>query len=185
MMQGPRNRQVLTVRVRGNPAVLEAQLTPLIHHFVPGLALQQFQTLALRRDSNIAQQRMLALLSSIFGILALVLSAVGLYGLVAYSVARRTREIGIRVSVGATPYAVLGMFLREHLGLVLIGTVAGSALALSVGRLTRSLLYGVPATDMISLYIAGVVLMLVAATATLIPASRAAQVDPAETLRSE
>jgi predicted permease len=92
MLQSPRDRQVLTTRVRGNPAVFENQLTNLIHSLVPAIPVQQFKTMAVQRDSTIAQQRMLALLSSILGALALVLSAVGLYGLVSYSVTRRTRE---------------------------------------------------------------------------------------------
>jgi ABC-type antimicrobial peptide transport system permease subunit len=173
------------VRVSSDPKAFEQQLATIIHHTVPAMPLQQFQTMAVQRDANIAQQRMLALLSNIFGALALVLSAVGLYGLVSYSVVRRTREIGIRVSVGATPSAVLRLFFNEHLMLVLIGAVAGSVLALSAGRLIRSLLYGVPATDRISLCIVVVVLISVAATATLIPALRATKVDPAEALRSE
>ena len=128
---------------------------------------------------------MLALLSSVFGALALALSTVGRYGLVSYSVARRTREIGIRVSVGASPFDVLSLFFREHLALVLTGAAAGSILALSGDRFVRSLLYGMPATDVISLCVAAGMLLSVAAIATLVPASRAIHVDPAKALRSE
>ncbi len=185
MQQSARDRQVLTARVRGNPNAFEHQLTELVQHLIPALPIEQFQTMAVQRDSSIAQQRMLALLSSIFGALALVLSSVGLYGLVSYSVARRTREIGIRVSVGARPVEVLRLFLREHLALVLSGVAAGSILALGGERFVRSLLYGLPATDVPSFCLAAGVLCLVGAVATIVPASRALHVDPAEALRSE
>jgi len=185
MLQSPRDRQILTVRLRGNPDALERQLANIIRRLVPALPLQQFKTMALQRDASIAQQRMLALLSSIFAALALVLSTVGLYGLVSYSVARRTREIGIRISVGASPLDLLSLFLREHLALVFIGVIAGSTLALSADRFVRSLLYGVPTMDATSLYFAAGILLSVAAIATVVPASRVIHIDPAEALRSE
>ncbi len=185
LLQSPREWQVLTVRVRGNAEGFEHQLADLIHYIAPAMPLQQFKTMAVQRDSSIARQRMLALLSSMFGALALFLSAVGLYGLVSYSIARRTREIGIRVSVGARPAQVVWMFLREHLALVIAGAIAGSVLALAASRLVRSLLYEVPKMDLSSLYIAAALLFVVAITATLIPASRAMHVDPVEALRSE
>ncbi|HEY3454248.1 MAG TPA: ABC transporter permease [Bryobacteraceae bacterium] len=185
MLQSPRDRQVLITRLRGKPDAFERQVASLIHRLVPAMPPQQFQTMAVQHDSSIARQRMLALLSSVFGALALALSTVGLYGLVSYSVVRRTREIGIRVSVGASPFDVLSLFFREHLALVLTGAVAGSLLALSGGRFVRSLLYGVPTTDVISLYVAAGILLSVAAIATLVPALRATHVDPAEALRSE
>jgi ABC-type antimicrobial peptide transport system permease subunit len=185
MLQGPRERQVLTVHVRGNPTALERQLADLCHQFIPSMPLQQLNTMALQRDSNIAQQRMLALLSALFGALALALSAVGLYGVVSYSVARRTREIGIRVSVGARPHHVIGFFLREHLSLVAAGAIIGLILALAGDRFIRGLLYSVPATDVTSLCAAGGLLFLIALAATLIPASRATHIDPAEPLRSQ
>ena len=185
MLQGPRDRQVLTVRVRGNPDAFERQVAGLIHQLVPSMPSQTFTTLAVQRDSNIAQQRMLALLSALFGALALALSAVGLYGVVSYSVTRRRREIGIRMSVGAEPRDVVGFFVREHLMLVVAGAVIGSILALVGDRFVRGLLYGVPATDLTSMYIAAGLLFLVALAATAIPASRATRIDPAEALRSE
>ncbi len=141
--------------------------------------------MAVNRDASISQQRMLALLSNIFGALALVLSAVGLYGLVSYSVVRRTREIGVRFAVGATPFDVLSLFLREHLALVLVGSAAGSLLALGSDRFVRSLLFRVPNNDFASLYVAAGVLFFVAAAATLGPALSATHIDPAEALRSE
>lgn len=185
MLQGPRDRQVLTVRVRGNPDAFERQLAVLIHHLVPSMPSQEFKTLAVQRDSNITQQRMLALLSALFGALALGLSAVGLYGVVSYSVARRTREIGIRMSVGAKPRDVVGLFVREHLMLIVAGAVIGSILALAGARFVRGLLYGVPANDLTSMYFAIGLLFLVALAATVIPAACATHIDPAEALRSE
>ncbi|HEY6987679.1 MAG TPA: ABC transporter permease [Bryobacteraceae bacterium] len=185
MLQSPRDRQVLTTLLRGKADAFERQLAILIHHLVPAMPPLQFQTMAVQRDSSIAKQRMLALLSSVFGALALALSTVGLYGLVSYSVIRRTREIGIRVSVGASPFDVLSLFFREHLALVLAGAIVGSILALSGDQFIRSLLYGVPATDVTSLCVATGILLSVAAIAILVPASRATHVDPAEALRSE
>ena len=185
MLQSPSDRQVLTIRVLRNPDAFQRQLTKLIHNAIPAMPLQPFQTMAIQRDASIAQQRMLALLSSTFGALALTLSAVGLYGLVSYSAARRTREIGIRVSVGAKPTDILSLFLREHLTLVFGGTIIGSLLAFSLDHFVSSLLYGIPRVDLPSFFGAAAILFMIAAVATIVPATRASHVNPTEALRSE
>ena len=135
--------------------------------------------------SNLRQERIFAMLTSGFGVLALVLACVGVYGVMAYSVARRTSEIGIRLALGARRRQVLAMVLREEGWLGLVGTGAGLAAALLLARVVKSMLYGIAPDDPLTM--AGGVLVLLAAAmvASWIPARRAAQVEPMVALRHE
>lgn len=126
-----------------------------------------------------------ALLLGIFGGLALVLAAIGLYGVIAFSVSRRTREIGIRMALGADRGDVLKMISREGLRLVLVGIGVGLVLAVAGTRLFASALYGVSPTDALTFGGTALVLMVVALAANLIPAQRAARVQPVTALRYE
>jgi predicted permease len=148
-----------------------------------GITIVQPRTVQQRLDESIFEDRLLAALSGFFGALALTLAGVGLYGLVAYTTARRTAEIGIRVALGATRLDVLWLVARDALMMVLGGLVAGFPLAVGAGRAVRSLLFGVAPGDPTVLMIAGAMLVLVGATAALLPARRAARVDPAGVLR--
>jgi predicted permease len=177
--------RVLTVRVRNNPEAFENELAALVRSLAPGMPLQQFKTVALQRDASIARDRLLAILSMLFALLALALSAIGLYGLVSYSIAKRTREVGIRLTLGAKPSDVLKLFLNENLSIVIVAAAVGSILALIGARLVRSLLFGLPGTDISSLYFAAGTLLAIALLASLIPAARAARIDPAQALRAE
>jgi ABC-type antimicrobial peptide transport system permease subunit len=120
-----------------------------------------------------------------FALLALVLAAVGVYGVMAYSVAARTREIGVRVALGAQPRTVFGMVVRQGLCAAVAGLTIGLLGAVALGRLLTGLLYGVHPTDTVTLVTVGVVLPAVTLTACLVPARRALRVDPLEALRSE
>jgi putative ABC transport system permease protein len=135
--------------------------------------------------TSMAQRRFSLVLMLIFGATALLLAAVGIYGVMSYTVAQRTQEIGIRVALGASPSSVLGMVVRDGMRLVLIGLALGLAGAFATSRLVASLLYGVTATDLVTYGAIALVLALVALLATVIPARRATRVDPMLALRAD
>jgi predicted permease len=137
------------------------------------------------RDEALVQERMLAKLSSFFGLLALLLAGIGLYGVMSYDVVRRTREIGVRMAVGARGLDVLGMILREALWLVVIGVLLGLGVALMTMKLIASLLFGLEPTDPLTLIMATVVMLAIAAFVGWLPAWRAARIDPVFALRHE
>jgi ABC-type antimicrobial peptide transport system permease subunit len=143
------------------------------------------QTLERTVDGALFNERMLALLSAAFGLLATVLATVGLYGVMSYIVSRRTREIGIRIALGAERGTVVGMVLKEVALLTLVGIVLGIPAALSLSRLVRSQLFGVSPADPLTIGAAAVTLALVALLAGYIPARRASRVQPVLALRAE
>jgi putative ABC transport system permease protein len=130
-------------------------------------------------------QRTFAQLSSFFGVVALLLATIGLYGSVAYSVTRRTHEIGIRLALGAKPWEVLRMVLGKGLQLTLVGVVIGILAALAATRLISTMIYGVTPADPMTFAAVAVFLVLVALLACYVPARRATRVDPLVALRHE
>jgi len=136
-------------------------------------------------DRQVFTEKMTARLSSLFGLLALLLACLGLYGLLSYEVTRRTREIGIRMAVGAQSHNVVGLVLVKAVGLIAAGAVAGIAVAVGVTRFLSSFLYGVKAGDPVTLLAVAALLTLVALAACYIPARRATKVDPLVALRYE
>jgi putative ABC transport system permease protein len=144
-----------------------------------------FQTFAELVDEKLLYERMLTALSVAFGSLGILICAVGVYGVAAYSVSRRTSEIGVRLALGATPGAVIGMILREQMILVVVGLAAGTAGALLLTRFLRTWLFGVSSTDSLSLISGMLWLAAITALATYIPARRAAGVQPLAALRHE
>jgi len=134
---------------------------------------------------SIGLERLFALLVGSFAVIAVLLAAIGLYGLMAYTVARRTAEIGIRLAIGASPGAVQRMVLRDGMSMVLIGMVVGIPTALGLTQLLRGLLFGITPSDPVSFVVTGGLMLLVAAAAAWLPAWRAARVDPMRALRCE
>lgn len=134
---------------------------------------------------SLLRERLLATLSGFFGVLALVLATIGLYGIIAYLVVRRTNEIGIRMALGATPARILAMVVREAAVLLLFGTIGGVLLALAAGKQAAAFLYGLKPWDPFTVGTAVIVLSAVAVTASLLPARRAARLEPTVALREE
>jgi predicted permease len=132
-----------------------------------------------------AQDRTTALLAVVFGCIALTLAAIGLYGVLSYGIARRSREIAMRIALGAQPGRVIAMILRETIGLVIAGLVAGAGLAYAASRLITSQLYGIAPQDPLTLVLATGLLLLVALSAAYLPARRASRLDPMAALRQE
>ncbi len=178
-------RMWLCIRTTGEPAALVTHIRQKVREIDPGLWIAHVRTLEQNLDENIVQERMVATLSGLFGLLALALAAVGLYGVMAHAVARRTREIGIRMALGAPRRQVLWMVLRDALVMVAAGTAAGIPAALVLSKLVASLLFGVSPQDPATLAAAIVVLVAVAAAASWLPARRASTVDPMDALRYE
>jgi ABC-type antimicrobial peptide transport system permease subunit len=151
----------------------------------PSLSVIHFDSYTTEVAGNFNQARLIARLTSLFGVLALVLATVGLYGVMSYFVARRTSEIGIRMALGASRSGVVAMVLRSALAQVSVGLAIGVPAALFAGHLMTSLLYQVGAYDPLS-FVAPTALLAACATATaLVPARRAASIDPMKALRSE
>jgi putative ABC transport system permease protein len=179
------NPQRVLVRTRHDAADLLASVRREVRAFDPGLSF--FKTTTLKDDllANISEQRMLAVLISLFGGLALLLASVGLYGVIAYSVSHRTREIGIRMALGAQTADVLKLVMREGLLLIASGLTIGLASAWGATRLIKAHLYSVSASDPLTFIAIAVLLLIVTSLACWIPARRAAKVDPMIALRYE
>jgi ABC-type antimicrobial peptide transport system permease subunit len=150
-----------------------------------GFPVFNIRTMSARIEDSLARERMVANLSGAFGILALVLAAVGLYGILAYSVSRRTREIGIRMALGARAGSVLWMVAREAFVLVAAGSVAGLALAITAYRVLPQFLTGVSAIDPLIVVACTLGMFVVTAAAVTVPAMRGCRIDPLRALRHE
>jgi putative ABC transport system permease protein len=172
------------VRTPGNPSQAGRALRERIEALGREYPLR-IETVGDEMGRTLLPERLLALVTAFFGALGLLLAAVGLYGLLAYAVSQRIREIGVRAALGATSAAIERMFLRETALLLAIGLAAGLAVALWGGRALTALLYGLSGHDPATLAISAVVLTAVALMASLIPALRAARIDPADALRHE
>jgi ABC-type antimicrobial peptide transport system permease subunit len=152
---------------------------------VTTVPISKITTLAEQVDGSTRPERLIAVLSSLFGGLGAMLTAVGLYGLLAYTVARRTSEIGVRIALGATRRYVTLMVLRGALGLVGAGLVAGAPLAVLARRFATRLTQDQPVASAVPIVVAVVAMIAVALLAACLPARRAASVDPIEALRRE
>ena len=173
------------VRTQGPPATVISELRDTVRQADPALPLINLKTQAQETREALAQERLFARLTSVFGLLALLLAMIGLYGTMAYAVTRKTHEIGIRMALGAKPVDVLGMVIRQGITLALMGVAIGTVAALGVTRLVTSMIYGVTPYDPATFVAVAILLVLVAAIACYIPARRAMRVDPMIALRYE
>jgi predicted permease len=175
----------ITVQYTGAAASLESMARRTLANINPDLTMVSFQSLDYQVAGNFNGERLISRLTGLFGLLALALASVGLYGITAYSVARRTNEIGVRMALGANRTNVVAMVMRRALVLVAIGLAIGMPVALIGGRLVRAQLYRVRTYDPITLIAATLVLAGCAALAGFIPARRAASIEPMQALRIE
>ncbi len=173
------------VRSAGDPAVLAAALRAALAEAAPNLPIREILTMDQRVDRVLTQQRLTTQLTAAFGLLALLLATLGLYGLMSYNVSRRTSEIGIRMALGAERANVLGLVLKESMVLVAAGAMVGLAGAAALARFVSSLLYETSATDPMAMVVSTLVLLIVAVFAAYLPARRAARTDPMTALRYE
>jgi predicted permease len=186
MMQSPRLFDMtLHVRAVGDPAVLTEMVRARVKALDPHLPLYDVKTLAVQIDDSLIPERLIAWLSTIFGLLATLLAAVGLYGVVAFSVTQRTREIGVRIALGAMPGDVLWLFLKQMAVLVGTGVIIGIGGALAATRLLSTMLYDVKPADPLAFIAAGAILIATATLAAYLPARQATRVDPMTALRYE
>jgi macrolide transport system ATP-binding/permease protein len=175
----------IELRVAGKPQNLEAEVQHTLANINPNLTVLSTMSLGEQLSLNFNQDHLMARLTQLFGLLALVLSCVGLYGVTSYSVARRTNEIGVRMALGAGRQNILVMILRAVLSQIIFGLVIGVPVALACARLLASLLYGVKPTDPLTFISVCLILIAVALFSCYIPARRATKVDPMAALRHE
>jgi predicted permease len=175
----------LEIRAAGSAGALFGPIRAEIERFNPKLPILSLKTAQTLVDNSIVRERLIAKLSAIFGGLAVLLAAIGLYGVMSYTVARRTSEIGVRMALGAPQAAVASMILREILVLVAIGSLAGAVAAVALGQFVESIVFGLHPRDPLTLVASAGLLLVIGLVAGYLPARRAARIDPIVALRSE
>jgi predicted permease len=185
LAQSPEFLRGLQVRTIGEPGTLVAEIRQTIRNTNANLAVNEVSTLHQQVDRSLARERLIATLSGAFGVLALMLVCVGLYGVLSQSVAQRTAEIGVRVALGCTRRGVQWLIVREWLVVVVAGLAVGIAAALATGRGMAGLLFGLSAVDPQTLSGATAIVVVVTVSASYMPAWHASRVDPVVALRSE
>jgi putative ABC transport system permease protein len=175
----------LFVRTTDDPRWLAGSMREAVHAVQPDQPIEALQTMGNLMSQSLTSRRFTLLLVGSFAALALILAVIGIYGMIAYSVSQRTREMGLRMALGASPGDVLRLVLSQGLKLVSVGLLIGVLTALAITRFMSSLLFGVTATDPITFVSVAILLTLVALTACYIPARRAMSVDPMVALRHE
>jgi putative ABC transport system permease protein len=183
--EAPSSRMTFVIRSKGDAMAIASAAKNAIQSRFPGQPVVGLQTLAQMNAASTAGRKFNTLLLTAFAVLALLLSAIGIYGVMAFTVSQRTQEIGIRLAIGAQPGDVLAMVLKGGIKLTLIGIAVGLPLAAGLTRLTRNLLFGVEATDPATYAVVILGLSFVAAAACFLPARRAANMDPLASLRVE
>ena len=174
------------VRVtRGDPLRLSAAIEKLVRQTDRDLRLNATASWSTVIDRTVVTERIMAGLGGFFGLLALIIAGVGIFGVMAFRVSRRANEIGVRMALGASRAGILSVVLREVLAMLIAGCVAGTFIALCMTRLTRALLFETSPADPIVFSTAAILLIIAGLLAGWIPASRAARVDPMVALRCE
>jgi putative ABC transport system permease protein len=177
--------QAIVVHTSSEPLELVSAVRGVIWNEDPDLPVSNVQTVEQAAADSLGQERLIAQIMGFFAFVALALAAVGLYGLISYSVTQRTREIGLRMALGADAGRVLSATIRQALTLALSGMVIGVLVALAASRVMANLLYDISPVDPLTYVGVSLVLVIVAVVAGLIPALRATRVDPATALRHE
>jgi len=185
LQQAPSRHEYLVVRTSGDPAAVTGQIREALHAIDPNLPLGDVGTLDERLQSATAPARFRTGLMALFGLMGLILAAIGVYGVIAYSVTQRTRELGVRLALGAAPGDVLRMVVKETAQLAALGTAIGFVLALVAGRFMAAVLFAVSPSDSLTFIGTSSILLLVALMSGLLPAWRAAATDPVIALRAE
>ena len=175
----------IQLHVAGRPENLHTEVRNALAEIDPNLTVIKMTNLEEQVDSRLNSQRLIAQLTSLYGVLALVLACVGLYGVASYTVARRTSEIGLRMAIGAGTKQVLAMVLRSAMAPIALGLAIGIPVVFAAGHAIASQLYGVKSYDPLILGLAIAVLAISAALAAVVPARRAASIDPMRALRTE
>ncbi len=175
---------VLAIRTSGDGTAIAASVGRVVSAVAPGIGRGDATSLSASIDAALTRERIAATLATLFGAIGLSLVAVGLYGVMLYQVTERTREIGIRVALGARPGAVVGLVLRQSLAIMSVGLVTGVPLALLAGRAVSSQLYGIAPYSLWALTVATFGLLAVGVVACLVPTQRAMRIDPLTALRA-
>ena len=175
----------LVARMPDGSEALTRQVVTAVEGAAPGVRIRKVTTMRNEIGDSMFTDRLAASIAGLFGSLALLLAAIGIYGVIAFNVARRTNEIGVRIALGAQRHEILGLVVGSAMKLVLVAVVVGGPLAFVAGRAMRAQLYGVSAYDPILLLLALATLVSVALAATLIPARRASRIDPIVALRAD
>lgn len=183
--QFPRQGGTLVMRTLADPASAASAVRTVMKSLDLGLPLSQVRTLADIVDDNVAPRRLSVMLLGAFAALALLLAAVGIYGVMSYMVTQRTKEIGVRIALGAQPPDILRLVLHNGMTLLLLGIAIGLAGAFSLSRFLQSLLFEVKSTDLLTFASVPLLLAAVAFLACYLPARRATRVDPVIALRNE
>jgi predicted permease len=183
--QYPSRAMNVVLRTRTNPVSLTSAVGNAIHALDPDLPLYNVRTMQQRLNGSLEARKFSMLILTGFAVFALALATIGVYGVIAYLVNQGTRELGIRIALGASPRNILALVTRQGMSLALTGAAIGVAGALALTRVMQSLLFGVKATDALTFAAIPFVLILIAFLTSLVPARRAARIDPMTSLRSE
>ncbi|MBV8820742.1 MAG: FtsX-like permease family protein, partial [Acidobacteriaceae bacterium] len=179
-----RNGGIFVARVSGSPTGLMNGIKAAVAEVSPSIGIE-FRSFSKQIEDSLLRERLMATLSGAFGLLAALLATIGLYGVIAYMVARRRNEIGVRMALGAGRANVIGLVMREAGTLLVAGVVVGVLLALWAGRTAATLLYGLKPWDPVTILAAVALLSMVALAASYLPAHRAAALEPMTALREE